>query len=153
MGRIRLSAPVRLPRSTASGRTLSAPGYHGRLFDTLAARELHPLLEAGVLGSSFRFRVERERVDEFPLRSERNPERLPERTIIEATLIEVGPCTFPVYRGATAGTVPAPPRSATPPRMSRDEWLRRLSAPPVDTPARRAARKAWLDRIFGPVAT
>jgi HK97 family phage prohead protease len=78
--------------------------YAGRLFDTIAARELRPLLEAGVLGSSFRFTVDRERVEDRPARSERNPERLPERTILAATVYEFGPVVFPAYRTTTAGT-------------------------------------------------
>ena len=90
--------------------------YFGKLFPTLAAGELVPLLEAGVLGSSFRFSVVREQVADRPARSERNPERLPERTILEATVYEFGPVVFPAYRGATAAAVtgehPAPPRSA-----------------------------------------
>jgi len=127
--------------------------FFGQLFDTVAARELLPLLEAKVLGSSFRFRADRERVNDWPTRSERNPERLAERTILQATLIEIGPCVFPVYKGATAGASSAahPPRSSTP-AMSRDEFLRRLAKPPSDTPAARAARKRWLDRMFGKVA-
>ena len=125
--------------------------YFGRMFDTLAARELRPLLEGGVLGSSFRFKVDRGKVEDWPARSERNPERLPEHTILAATLIEVGPCTFPVYRSATAGTATGahPPRSSTP-AMSRDAFLRRLATPPSDTPAARAARKRWLDKLYGP---
>jgi HK97 family phage prohead protease len=53
--------------------------YFGRLFDTVAARELRPLLEARppVLGSSFRFSVDREKVDDRPARSDRNPNGCP----------------------------------------------------------------------------
>jgi HK97 family phage prohead protease len=98
------------------GEDAAGAWYFGRLFDTIAARELVPLLEAGTLGSSFRFSVDRERFDDRPARSDGNPERLPERTILEATLYEVGPVTFPAYRNATAGLSNGnhPPRSASP---------------------------------------
>lgn len=133
--------------------------YFGRLFDTVAARELRPLLEAGVLGSSFRFSVNRERFIGRPPRSDRNPERLPERTILEATVYEFGPVVFPAYRNATAGvsTGAHPPRSttpsvkaATPPRFrTQQKFLQWLTAnPPADTPARRLARQRWLDRVL-----
>ena len=46
-----------------------------------------------------------------------NPDRLPERTITNATLYEFGPVTFPAYEGATAGM-----RSMTDEFMG--EWLR-----------------------------
>jgi len=129
--------------------------YFGRLFDTVGARELVPLLEAGQLGSSFRFQTVRDHVDLRPARSEHNPLGLPQRTVLAARLIELGPTPFGVYRNATAGasTGAHPPRSATPPRMSRDAWLRRLAAPiDSDTPARRLARRRWLDKVFGTVA-
>ncbi len=116
------------------------------MFDTIAARELVPLLEPGVLGSSFRFKVDRERLDERPTRSARNPEGLPERTITEASVFEFGPVTFPALRGATAGTPTGahPPRSAP---MSTDQWLQFLDQGPNETKAQRLARKQWLDSV------
>lgn len=128
--------------------------YFGKLFpDTIASRELLPLLRAGVLGSSFRFKVDRERVDAKPLRSDRNPERLPERTITEVTLFELGPVVFPAYPTTTAGVSSGehPPRSTTPPPVkliSSDEFVRRLLGPYRDTPAKRLARERWLNKVL-----
>ena len=128
--------------------------YFGRLFDTVGGRELAPLLEAGQLGSSFRFQTVRDQVDLRPVRSQHNPLGLPQRTVLAARLIELGPTPFGVYRNATAGvsTGGDPPRSARP-AMSRDEFLRKLAEPfDADTPARRAARERWRRKVFGPVA-
>lgn len=60
-------------------------------------------VEEGLYGASFRFRVMREEFVENPAKSDRNPGRLPERTLREVDLLEFGPCTFPAYAGATAG--------------------------------------------------
>jgi hypothetical protein len=46
----------------------------------------------------------------------RNDHGLPERTLQEVRLFELGPCTFPAYADATAGV-----RSLT-------DWYRRLAA-------------------------
>lgn len=108
--------------------------YFGRLFDTIAARELAPLLEAGVLGSSFRFGVEKLRSEDRPARSDFNPEGLPQRTILEARLVEVGPTAFPVYANTPTGTSTgdhSAPRAIG--WFSTDAdwqaWLDRMSAP------------------------
>jgi phage head maturation protease len=45
----------------------------------------------------------RESIDERPARSSYNPEALPERTLREVKLFELGSVTFPAYAGATAG--------------------------------------------------
>ena len=60
-------------------------------------------LRAGAYGSSFRFSVDEEDVVRSPERSDWNPEGLPERSIVRASVFEVGPVTFPAYAGATAG--------------------------------------------------
>lgn len=79
--------------------------YEVPLLDARYVREdILPGLEAGLYGSSFRFKVPRER-DEWvddPKASEYNPERLPERTIKEFQLYEFGPVTFPANPAATA---------------------------------------------------
>jgi HK97 family phage prohead protease len=87
------------------------------LFDTHYCRELLPGLEAGVYGSSFRFRVIQESWNEEPGKSEYNPDALPERTITEVRLFEFGPVTFPANPDATAGV-----RSLT------DSFYERLAA-------------------------
>lgn len=87
--------------------------YEVPLLDTEYVRELLPGLKAGLYGASFRFKVMREDFDKQPERSDHNPERLPERTITEARVMEFGPVTFPAYDGATAAV-----RSLT------DDWVR-----------------------------
>lgn len=73
------------------------------LFDTSYNRDLLPGLEAGVYGSSFRFRVIRDEWNDEPGRSDHNPDGIPERTIKEVRLFEFGPVTFPANPDATAG--------------------------------------------------
>lgn len=75
----------------------------GTLFDTSYNRDLLPGLEAGVYGSSFRFRVVQEQWNDEPGTSDYNPKGLPERTITEVRLFEAGPVTFPANPEATAG--------------------------------------------------
>jgi HK97 family phage prohead protease len=77
--------------------------YEGEMFDTSYNRDLAPLLEAGVLGASFRFNVVQELWNESPGASPHNPSGLPERTLTEIGISEGGPVTFPAYAGATAG--------------------------------------------------
>ena len=75
----------------------------GRLFDTSYNRDLLPGLEAGVYGSSFRFRVIQDQWNDEPGASDHNPQGLPERTITECRLFEQGPVTFPASPTASAG--------------------------------------------------
>jgi phage head maturation protease len=60
-------------------------------------------LRAGAYGSSFRFGVDDEEIVHRPEPSDHNPEGLPERTIVKASVFEAGPVTFPAYANATAG--------------------------------------------------
>ena len=73
------------------------------LFDTSYNRDLLPGLEAGVYGSSFRFRVIRDEWNDDPGKSDHNPNGIPERTVKEVRLFEFGPVTFPASPAATAG--------------------------------------------------
>ena len=73
------------------------------LFDTTYNRDLLPGLEAGVYGSSFRFRVIKEEWNDEPGVSDHNPKGLPERSIKEVKLMEFGPVTFPANPESTAG--------------------------------------------------
>lgn len=62
-----------------------------------------PGLRAGAYGASFRFSVMRERFDPHPPASTYNERGLPERTLEQVRLLELGPVTFPAYAGATVG--------------------------------------------------
>lgn len=87
------------------------------LFDTTYNRDLLPGLEAGVYGSSFRFRVIRDEWDDDPGTSDHNPKGVPERTIKEVRLYEFGPVTFPANPDATAGL-----------RCATDDYYARMRA-------------------------
>ena len=73
------------------------------LLDTSYNRDLLPGLRRGLYGSSFRFEVIKERWDDDPGTSPHNPRGLPERTILEVRLYELGPVTWPANPSATAG--------------------------------------------------
>jgi len=77
--------------------------YEVPLLDTSYNRDLLPVLEAGLLGASFRFRVMRDDLVRRAPVSDWNPDGLPQRTVQEAAVREFGPVTFPAYEGATAG--------------------------------------------------
>lgn len=101
--------------------------YAVQLLDTSYNRDLIPGLEAGLYGSSFRFRVLQEDYVSRPARSDFNPKGIPERTVTEAQVMEFGPVTFPAYAGATAGL-----RSITDTMLEKqllggDEMLERLA--------------------------
>ncbi len=87
--------------------------YEAPMFDNIAGRELLGPLRSGLLGSSFRFTVEDEQFTPNPGRSEWNPQGLPERTVLQANVMEIGPCPFPAYSGATAGMKPEGPDMLT----------------------------------------
>ncbi len=77
--------------------------YEVELLDTSYNRDLLPGLRAGLYGASFRFQVMREDINKTPGESASNPRGIPERTVREAQVAEMGPVTFPAYKGATAG--------------------------------------------------
>ncbi len=78
--------------------------YEIGLIDTPYNREfIKPAAAAGLLGASFRFRVRAESWVEEPKVSASNPKGLPERTITDTDLYELGPVTFPASAAATAG--------------------------------------------------
>jgi HK97 family phage prohead protease len=81
-----------------------------------------PAARAGLLGASFRFSVPPggDKYDQRPKRSDRNPQGLPERTITDVDLFELGPVTWPAYEGATAGV-----------RSGTDEFIDSLMHDPV----------------------
>jgi phage head maturation protease len=59
-------------------------------------------LRGGAYGASFRFSVAHEELVQRPGVSAHNPEGIPERTVMDATVAEFSPVTFPAYEGATA---------------------------------------------------
>jgi HK97 family phage prohead protease len=82
----------------------SGINYTGALIDTdYNKNRILPQLRAGVLGSSFRFSTVKDSWKQKPSVSVYNPDGLPERTVIEAKVIELGPTPFPVYDGTSAG--------------------------------------------------
>jgi HK97 family phage prohead protease len=97
--------------------------FEGPLLDASYAQDLAPALRSGALGASFRFQVTGEDVNPNPGRSDHNPRGLPERTIREADLRELGPVTFPAYVGATAGLRSAPRPAARRAPTTHDDHL------------------------------
>lgn len=77
--------------------------YEVGLLDTSYNRDLVPGLKEGLFGSSFRFQIRREDFEQFPQRSDDNPQGIPQSTIREAKVKEFGPVTFGQYEAATAG--------------------------------------------------
>ena len=77
--------------------------YEVELFESSYVDELMPALRAGQLGASFRFRVTDEQWNDPKRSSERNPDKLPERSITGIDVFEFGPVTFPAYDAASAG--------------------------------------------------
>jgi HK97 family phage prohead protease len=90
--------PAQLLREDEFGAAYEVP-----LLDTSYNRDLIPGLEAGLYGASFRFKVMRQDIEDFPEPSDDNPDGLPMRTVKEARVMEFGPVTFPAYADATAG--------------------------------------------------
>lgn len=76
--------------------------YEFDLLDTSYNRDLMPALKRGLYGSSFRFQVIKDSWDLEPEVSAYNPTGVPERTIREVRLFELGPVTYPANPAATA---------------------------------------------------
>lgn len=77
--------------------------YQSALLDTSYNKDLLPALRAGLMGSSYRFDTIKDSWRRRPGKSEHNPQGLPERTVLEAKVIELGPTPFPVYAETSAG--------------------------------------------------
>jgi uncharacterized protein len=76
--------------------------YRGRLIDSEFARSLAGSLRSGLLGSSIRFGLIRDRYTPSPGRDESNPAGLPRRHVTEARLLEVSAVVWPAYGQSTA---------------------------------------------------
>ena len=97
--------------------------YEVELIDTPYNDEfVIPAARAGLLGASFRFSVPSDgaKWTMRPKRSDYNPSGLPERTINDTDVFELGPVTWPAYEGATAGV-----------RSGTDEFIESLMHDPV----------------------
>jgi HK97 family phage major capsid protein/HK97 family phage prohead protease len=121
--------------------------YEVPLLDTSYVSDLLPGLRAGAYGSSFRFKVTREEMNDTPRVSSYNPKGLPERTIREVKLMEFGPVTFPAYEGATAGvrsltdwwrTAPKAPAGVL--RQRRGDDVRASTVLPSDRNSEKCSR-------------
>jgi HK97 family phage prohead protease len=89
--------------------------YEAELFEASYVDDLMPALRAGQLGASFRFAVRAEEWIEPERASKHNPDKLPERSILDIENYEFGPVTFPAYDSATAGV-----------RSGSDQFIERL---------------------------
>lgn len=94
--------------------------YEAELFDASYSNDLLPALRSGQLGASFRFQVTDEEWNDAPKRSDSNPDRLPERTILGVALHEFGPVTWGAYPDATSGV-----------RSGTDSFIDRLRNDPL----------------------
>ena len=95
--------------------------YEIGLIDTDYNRDfIIPAADAGLLGASFRFRVVDEEWVDHPKKSDHNPERLPERSILDTEVFELGPVTFPANEAASAAL-----------RSTSDEFFDRLLNDPL----------------------
>jgi HK97 family phage major capsid protein len=83
------------------GEDATSPYARGQILDGVPELVVDGLRK-GVYGSSHRFSVVRETWNEKPVGGAHNPKRLPERTITEAKLPELGPVTWPAYAQASA---------------------------------------------------
>ena len=147
--------------------------YSGALLDTSYNRDLAPGLRAGVYGSSHLFSIPNRDGESWNFRpkpSPENPEALPERTIREARIKELGPTPFPTAIGTSAsmrsltddyfkraieGEEPADdgaedePHSATPPDDGAESAHSEPVAPAPEsratpTPKARVSDEDWL---------
>ena len=87
--------------------------YSVAMLPTSYNYDLAVLLEAGVLGASFRFSVTDEEYDPRPGRSVTNPRGIPERVVTSVILYEAGPVVHGQYTGATSGIKPPPSSTLT----------------------------------------
>ena len=83
------------------GEDAVSPFARGQILDGLPELVVDGLRK-NVYGASHRFSVVRESWVDSPIGGPHNPTKLPERTITEARLYELGPVTWPAYASASA---------------------------------------------------
>jgi HK97 family phage major capsid protein len=84
-----------------AGEDAISPFARGQLLEGLPELIVDGIRK-GVYGASHRFSVVREKWEPNPIGGPHNPDKLPERTISEARLFELGPVTWGAYSSATA---------------------------------------------------
>jgi phage head maturation protease len=78
----------------------TAARYEATLFDGIPPLLLDGL-RSGIYGSSWRGEILKEKYDPKPARSSTNPKGLPESTVLELRLVDVGPTSMPAYSSST----------------------------------------------------
>jgi HK97 family phage major capsid protein len=84
-----------------AGEDAISPFARGQLLEGLPELIVDGIRK-GVYGASHRFSVVREKWEPNPIGGPHNPNKLPERTISEARLFELGPVTWGAYASASA---------------------------------------------------
>ena len=84
-----------------AGEDATSPYARGQILDGVPELVIDGIRK-GVYGASHRFSVIREKWDDKPIGGPHNPKKLPERTITEARLFELGPVTWPAFPQASA---------------------------------------------------
>jgi HK97 family phage major capsid protein len=130
-----------------AGEDAISPFARGQILDGVPELVVDGIRK-GVYGASHRFSVVREKWVDAPLGGAHNPTKLPERTITEAQLFELGPVTWPAYANASASLrsvtdeyrgitpiepeAPSPDAAAETPHLGperRDEPVKPIAAP------------------------
>jgi HK97 family phage major capsid protein len=107
------------------GEDATSPFVRGQILDGVPELVRSGLrADPPVYGASHRFSVVQETWDDKPIGGAHNPQKLPERTITEARLYELGPVTWPAYAGASVAL-----------RSMTDEYSPTLPVAPSDEPA------------------
>ena len=122
--------------------------YSVELLDANYVDELRPAIAKGLLGSSFRFAVQRDSWSRPTKPTERNPKMIAERTLRDVELFELGPVTFPAH--SQAGPVgfgrsadePADDEEAKREQLKRRQQVRKLLALQITEEANKRKRPA-----------
>jgi HK97 family phage major capsid protein len=119
-----------------AGEDATSPYARGRILDGVPELVVAGL-RSGVYGASHRFTVVRESWVNEPLGGTHNPDKLPERTITEAKLYELGPVTWPAYASASVSLRSTTDQYRTPPPPPVAPSLGAAAEEPHPEPERR----------------